>query len=397
MKILFIADGRSAIALNWIRYFVDQGQAVHLVSIYPGKPEPELASFTFIPVAFSGAVEQEGAKGQGGGLKGRILRVIATPKVRTWLRHQFVPRSLPKAALNLQLLITSLQPDIIHAMRVPYEGMLAMLALTLRSPEIQAPFLLSIWGNDFTLHANSTGRMRWLTRMTLQRADALHTDCFRDQPLANVWGFDSQKPAIVIPGAGGIQLADFQPGTPSEPPVVFDPRGMRAYVRNDTFFRAIPMVLAGHPQTRFVCASMRGQPEAERWVESLGIGSAVELLPSIPRPEMADWFRKSQIVVSPSTHDGTPNTLLEGMACGCFPVAGDIDSLREWITPGVNGLLVDPTDPQELADAMIVALNHPDLRDRAKKHNLELIRDRADYQVVMPQAEAFYKKLVERG
>ena len=33
-------------------------------------------------------------------------------------------------------------------------------------------------------------------------------------------------------------------------------------------------------------------------------------------------------------HDGTPNTLLEGMACGCLPVAGDLDSIREWLKPG---------------------------------------------------------------
>ena len=49
---------------------------------------------------------------------------------------------------------------------------------------------------------------------------------------------------------------------------------------------------------------------------------------------MAAVFQGARVAVSPSTHDGTPNTLLEAMSCGSFPVAGDIESLREWIEPG---------------------------------------------------------------
>ncbi len=81
------------------------------------------------------------------------------------------------------------------------------------------------------------------------------------------------------------------------------------------------------------------------WVKTLGIEKSVELLAPRPHAEMAEVYRSAQIIVSPSTHDGTPNTLLEGMACGCFPIAGDLESIREWITDGVNGLLVDPGDP----------------------------------------------------
>ena len=68
---------------------------------------------------------------------------------------------------------------------------------------------------------------------------------------------------------------------------------------------------------------------------------------------MADVFRRAQIVASPSIHDGTPNTLLEGIACGCFPVAGDLESIREWITPDENGLLFDSNDPQSIAKAIV--------------------------------------------
>jgi glycosyltransferase involved in cell wall biosynthesis len=138
---------------------------------------------------------------------------------------------------------------------------------------------------------------------------------------------------------------------------------------------------------------MAGEAEAQGWAEKLKIENFVELLPRQTRLQMAELFRQSQVIVSPSTHDGTPNTLLEAMACGCFPVVGDIESLREWITPGVNGLLVDPGDPQALADAIVLGLEHPGLRRRAATHNYHLVEERAEYHKSMQAAELFYRSI----
>lgn len=397
MNIVFVADGRSPTAINWISYFVDQGHGVHLVSMYACQPDLELDSLTVIPAAFSGAAElgsQQPVSGsRGGSMMGRILRGLATPRMRTWLRHRFVPPSLPLAAERLADLISSLQPELVHALRIPYEGMLAALAYD-SIAEIRPPLMVSVWGNDFSLHAPTTRGMKALTRKTLDVADALHTDCVKDQSLAYGWGFDPKKPAIVLPGGGGIQLETFFAGEGSREMVVINPRGLRSYVQNDTFFQAIPIVLAQRPDTRFLCPAMQGQPEAERWVQKLDVGKAVDLLPLQARDQMATLYRQAQVVVSPSTHDGTPNTLLEAMACGCIPVAGDIDSLREWITPGVNGLLVDPTDPTALADGILEALGKGEFETRARKYNQELIRERATYGTVMLKATAFYIDLM---
>jgi glycosyltransferase involved in cell wall biosynthesis len=154
------------------------------------------------------------------------------------------------------------------------------------------------------------------------------------------------------------------------------------------------LVLEENPKVRFLCPMMAGAPEAERWVRELGIGEAVELLPRQSRSEMADLFRKAQVVVSPSTHDGTPNTLLEAMASGCFPVVGDIEPLREWIKQGENGFLVDPSEPQELAKAILESLSNQSLRTLAQETNIDLIIDRAEYYGAMQKASLFYKRLL---
>ncbi|RME89039.1 MAG: glycosyltransferase, partial [Anaerolineae bacterium] len=243
--------------------------------------------------------------------------------------------------------------------------------------------------------APSTPLMRHYTRWTLRVAAALHADCRRDVRLAGEWGFGAGKPTLVVPGSGGVRTTLFYPPARGlEEPVVVNPRGVRAYVRNDVFFRAIPRVLEEFPQARFLCADMADSPHARRWVEKEGVASAVELLPHLSSSQMAELYRRARVLVSPSVHDGTPNSLLEGMACGCLPVAGDLESLREWIVPGENGLLVDPTDPQALAEAMRRALRDDALYRRAREHNVALIRRRAEYDRCMEQAEAFYRRLL---
>ncbi len=140
---------------------------------------------------------------------------------------------------------------------------------------------------------------------------------------------------------------------------------------------------------------MAGLPQAEAWLGDDQLGASVHLTGQLTRQQMAEKFRRSQVAVSPSTHDGTPNTLLEAMACGAFPIAGDLESLREWITPGINGLLVDPDDPRALADAILQALMEPDLRQRAREKNIQLVAERAEYGRVMRRAAGFYEQLVE--
>jgi hypothetical protein len=199
MRILFVADGRSQIALNWIGYFLAQGDDVHLVSSFPCAGDARLASFQVIPVALSGfkrnaqpesqnsgepaaSLPLQSAKSAGRRSRGGVWSASAVG-FRTGVRQWLAPLTLPSAARRLHAVIDTVQPDLVHAMRIPYEGMLAALAGG------SAPLLVSVWGNDFTLHAPATPWLARLTRQTLQRAVALHADCRRDVRLARDWGF----------------------------------------------------------------------------------------------------------------------------------------------------------------------------------------------------------------
>jgi glycosyltransferase involved in cell wall biosynthesis len=142
---------------------------------------------------------------------------------------------------------------------------------------------------------------------------------------------------------------------------------------------------------------MAAQPEATGWVERLGLQRSVVLLPNLPQARLWDLFHRAAVFVSPGAHDGTPNSLLEGMACGCFPIAGDIESLREWVVPGVNGLLFDPADPAGLSGAVCLALAHPELRASAAEYNQGMLLARASREGTMDQVDAFYSDLLEKA
>jgi glycosyltransferase involved in cell wall biosynthesis len=404
MRLLYIADGRSPIAINWISYFIRDGYEVHLVSTFPCQSITGLVSLTIIPVAMSGYYGGEDGRT---GRRGKMLRRIIPVGLRTKIRQFSAPLTFSRATKLLSEVVERIQPDLIHAMRIPYEGMIASLAnrqhKKANGKNYKFPLLISVWGNDFTLHAKSTQAMDRYTRQTLLNCDGLHTDCKRDLNQAIKYGFPANKPKIVLPGGGGVKLDIFYPQNmeigsnivdDKSTITIINPRGFRAYVRNDTFFHAIPLVINKYPNVHFLCPGMAQETQAQKWIAELGIGEKVTLLPYQTQFEMAELFRKSEISLSITTHDGTPNTLLEAMACGCFPIVGDIDSLREWITPGVNGLLVNPDDPEALAKAIHTAIAKPNFRQQAKQLNHKLVLERAEYDKVMHSVEVFYHALV---
>ncbi len=385
MRILFVVDGRSPIAQNWIRHFAACGDEVYLASTFAcsaGVDFP-IKRLEIIPVAFSALKKADQHPGSAS---------ARTLGLRTVVRQWFGPLTIRRAAQRLRGFIEQTKPDLIHAMRIPYEG---MLAADSHAPHVGRPLIVSTWGNDFTLHAPSTRLMSHYTRWTMQVADALHADCHRDLRLAREWGFGVEKPGLVIPGNGGVRSNIFYPpAKPVEEPVIINPRGFRPYVRNDAFFKAIPLLLAKHPNARFIFASIAGEPQAVQWVRELNISNAVEFLSPLPHAKMAEVFRRAQIVASPSIHDGTPNTLLEGIACGCFPIAGDLESIREWITPNENGLLFDSTSPQSIADAILFAIENKSLRNKAAGLNQNIIATRAEYRQNMQKAKEFYEEVM---
>jgi glycosyltransferase involved in cell wall biosynthesis len=402
MHICYVADARSPIAKNWISHFVGHSYRVTVISSYPcAADEIPGAELFELPFALSSLSRYGGQprfselsrlqKAIAGVRSGRFSGAV--DRLRAWA----APLSIRARTARLTAIISDLRPDLVHAMRLPYEGYIAAAAVK------ATPLVLSIWGNDFTLFANRSHRLSKLTDVALQRANGLHCDCRRDLDISFSRGFYREKPWRVLPGGGGIGedfggepdhdiLREFQIRRGTR--LVINPRGLRSYVRNDIFFQAMPAILQQVPNAFFIAIGMQGNPVAERWIKTMAIENSVRLLPTVTQEQLANLFSAAEVSVSPSSHDGTPNTLLESMACGCFPVMGNIESLHEWIIDGENGFFCEESDATSVASCVIRALQNPALRTAAAKINRDLIGARANRAVVMSEAEALYEEVL---
>lgn len=405
MHILLVADGRSPITQAWISALQRIKARITLLSTYPCPPVAGVDSQAYLPVAFSALSGSQAGNAlhKSGQAKRGVSRFRS---LLAKLRHHLGPFTLPLKAGAFRRLVAAVNPDLVHALRVPFEGMLASYT------PAQIPLVISTWGNDLTLHAPASPWMRAWTRRALRRADGLLSDACRDLRLAPAFGLRAEVPRMFIPGNGGLDLQRMDSAILEADPVlnallppvntpsaglVLNPRGIRpGYVCNDTFFQAIPLVLQEMPDLQFACASMAGQPEAGQWVARLGIEKNVTLLPFLSQESLWRLFKRADLSISVTLHDGTPNSLLEAMAAGCLPIAGDIESLRDWITPGVNGLLVEPRSPQQLARAILEAMRSPAFRRSAAEKNRALVETRADQGKLSQQLKEFYEDFLCR-
>lgn len=77
----------------------------------------------------------------------------------------------------------------------------------------------------------------------------------------------------------------------------------------------------------------------------------------------------ASVVVLPSYREGTPRSVLEGMAMGRAIIATDVPGCRETVEHGVNGLLVRPRDATDLAQAMLDMARNPSLIKAMGSHS----------------------------
>jgi glycosyltransferase involved in cell wall biosynthesis len=125
----------------------------------------------------------------------------------------------------------------------------------------------------------------------------------------------------------------------------------------ETFVRAIHLVSLERPVRALCCGegSLRGT--VERLVGELGLSAQVRLAGYTPN--LWGLMKRADLLVSTSLFEGSPNVVLEAMACGCPLVVSDIPTHRE-ILDEATAVFVDPNSPRHIADTIGAVLNDPD-------------------------------------
>jgi D-inositol-3-phosphate glycosyltransferase len=140
----------------------------------------------------------------------------------------------------------------------------------------------------------------------------------------------------------------------------------------EVLIRAIAEMVSHSPhlRTKLITNIMGGasganQSEVERLKELttwLGIDDVVRFAPPVPREELPQWYRASDLVCVPSYSESFGLVALEAQACGTPVVATAVGGLRTAVADGISGVLVDGHDPRAWSSVLARLLQEPQRR-----------------------------------
>jgi glycosyltransferase involved in cell wall biosynthesis len=117
----------------------------------------------------------------------------------------------------------------------------------------------------------------------------------------------------------------------------------------------------------------------------------VNVIPLVPRREMASLYAEHDVFVFPSLVEGMPLTLLEAMASGMPVVTTTSSGMADVVEDGFNGLLVPPADSPELTSSIRRLCESADLRCRLgreaqvtmRRYTWEHIAEKVEYTLML--------------
>jgi glycosyltransferase involved in cell wall biosynthesis len=164
-------------------------------------------------------------------------------------------------------------------------------------------------------------------------------------------------------------------GTPEfkRPPCEPD-RSLVLYLSNlsrkkgaDVAVRAASLVAARDERARFVFAGAWESAEFEREVRELAapLGNRVEFLGPVAGDLKARLMGSARLLLFPvAWGEGHPRIVLEALAAGVPVVTTNRGAIRETVTDGENGFVLDDPDPDAVATCILRLLDDAKLRAR---------------------------------
>ena len=131
-------------------------------------------------------------------------------------------------------------------------------------------------------------------------------------------------------------------------------------------------------------------------------GYSVELLTSdkidkhIPISEMVNYYEKIDIYVCASVNEGTPNPVLESMACGVPVISTDVGIVRDALGETQRHFILNERSVECLENAIIEMIKDPDIMKKCSLENIESIK-LWDWKYKANDFENFIKYALKKG
>jgi glycosyltransferase involved in cell wall biosynthesis len=239
----------------------------------------------------------------------------------------------------------------------------------------------------------------------LRRTDIIVCDADHIVPVLRTLGASRTRVEVVY---FGVDVDRFRP-MPPDPDwqkrldilgcrVVMSLRHLLPVYDIPTLVRAIPRVVEGRPDVRFVIFGKGTEEERIReLVGTTGMEPFVRYGGWYDGDDLPRILSLATVYVSTSMSDaGLAASTGEAMACGVPPVVTDFGDNGLWVRPGENGALFPVGDPQALADALAALLDDPAQCAAFGERSRAIIVDRYNWATEMGRMEELYREAARR-
>lgn len=285
------------------------------------------------------------------------------------------------------------------------------LALTRLTPDIvhiQSPFPLGELANWFIRKGKTTvityqsdvvrqkGLLKFygpLLRRVLCNADRIIVTSHSYMEISP-WLLPVRGKCDVIPL--GIDISRFvlsRHNNTAAPMLLFVGR-LRYYKGLDTLLRA--MISLPDVQLSVVGDG----PMKENWqmlAKELGLDERVNFVGNVEDRDLPDWYKRADIFVLPSNSraEAFGLVLLEAMASGLPCITTELGTGTSWIVQnGKTGLVVLPSNPQALAEAITSLLQDPPRRKMMGQAGRARVEQYFSSRQMILKVEALYERLI---
>jgi glycosyltransferase involved in cell wall biosynthesis len=162
----------------------------------------------------------------------------------------------------------------------------------------------------------------------------------------------------------------------------------------DVLVRAGAALVRDFPDLRLLIAGDGpDRDRVEALVDQLGLDETVTLLGG--RPDIPDFLRALDVAVCSSDWEGSPLSVMEYMEAELAVVATRVGGIPDMIESGVEGMLVEPGDPEAIAGAVAGLLSDPAAAAEMGRRGRRRRRAEFDLDVTARAIGDLYEELYE--
>lgn len=113
----------------------------------------------------------------------------------------------------------------------------------------------------------------------------------------------------------------------------------------------------------------------------------------IPHDQVVDYYRRADVLINPSLSEAFGMSLVEGMATETPVIGARIGGMTDVIADPETGFLVEPANPQALAQAILKLLSDPGLRQTMGKQGRQRVLEKFSWERVAESLMVHYRSL----